>query len=216
MGPLVAQRKSSVPPGTHMQVYPVAAGFATSCVSPGCWCRDRRPCYPSDLDDAQWAVLELRAREVMTGLTIAVGRPMVHDLRAMCDAVAYVVKNGVEWGVSRSISRRGRRCMRSSSGGMAGAYRRHWSRGCDQAACPLRNRPTPGQTVGRRPQAGPRQPRKSFASRAQRRRCVAGVRGSVRPLLYPVRGEVSLPGSRRRAGRRSSCWGNARFPHRNG
>jgi transposase len=80
-----------------MPVYPVAAGFATSCASPGCWCRDRRPCYPSDLTDAQWAVLEPRAREVMRELTIAVGRPMVHDLRAMCDAVAYVVKNGVEW-----------------------------------------------------------------------------------------------------------------------
>jgi transposase len=33
----------------------------------------------------------------MSQLTIAVGRPMVHDLRAMCDAVAYVIKNGVEW-----------------------------------------------------------------------------------------------------------------------
>jgi transposase len=42
-------------------------------------------------------VLEPRAREVMSGLTIAAGRPMVHDLRAMCDAVGYVVKNGVEW-----------------------------------------------------------------------------------------------------------------------
>jgi transposase len=42
-------------------------------------------------------VLEPRAREVMTELTVAVGRPMVHDLRAMCDAVAYVVRNGIEW-----------------------------------------------------------------------------------------------------------------------
>jgi transposase len=33
----------------------------------------------------------------MKDLTAAVGRPMVHDLRAMCDAVAYVVKNGIEW-----------------------------------------------------------------------------------------------------------------------
>lgn len=80
-----------------MPVYPAAAGSATGCASPGCWCRDRRPCYPSDLTDAQWQVLEPRAREVMSGLTIAVGRPMVHDLRAMCDAVSYVVKNGVEW-----------------------------------------------------------------------------------------------------------------------
>jgi transposase len=55
------------------------------------------PRYPSDLSDEQWAVLEPRAREVMRGLTVAVGRPMVHDLRAMCDAVAYVVRNGIEW-----------------------------------------------------------------------------------------------------------------------
>jgi transposase len=55
------------------------------------------PRYPSDLTDQQWAVLEPRARQVMTDLTVAVGRPMTHDLRAMCDAVAYVVKNGIEW-----------------------------------------------------------------------------------------------------------------------
>jgi transposase len=80
-----------------MPVYPAAAGIASTCVSPGCWCRDRRPCYPSDLADEQWAVLEPRAREVMAELTVAAGRPMVHDLRAVCDAVSYVVKNGVEW-----------------------------------------------------------------------------------------------------------------------
>ena len=81
-----------------MPVYLAAARNAsTSCASPGCWCRDRAPRYPSDLTDEQWAVLEPRAREVMTDLTVAVGRPMTHDLRAMCDAVAYVVKNGIEW-----------------------------------------------------------------------------------------------------------------------
>jgi transposase len=79
-----------------MPVYPAAARNA-SCASPGCWCRDRVPRYPSDLTDDQWAVLEPRAREVMTELIIAVGRPMVHDLRAMCDAVAYVARNGIEW-----------------------------------------------------------------------------------------------------------------------
>jgi transposase len=79
-----------------MPVYPAAARNA-SCASPGCWCRDRRPRYPSDLTDEQWKVLGPRAREVMQQLTLAVGRPMVHDLRAMCDAVAYVVKNGIEW-----------------------------------------------------------------------------------------------------------------------
>jgi transposase len=79
-----------------MPVYPATARDA-SCASPGCWCRDRRPAYPSDLTDDQWAVLEPRARQVMRELTVAVGRPMTHDLRAMCDAVAYVVRNGIEW-----------------------------------------------------------------------------------------------------------------------
>jgi transposase len=79
-----------------MPVY-LAAARDASCSSPGCWCRDRVPCYPSDLTDGQWQVLEPRAREVMAELTVAAGRPMVHDLRAMCDAVCYVVKNGIEW-----------------------------------------------------------------------------------------------------------------------
>jgi transposase len=73
------------------------AGRKASCASPGCWCHDRARCYPSDLDDAQWAVLEPQARAVMAELTIAAGRPMRHDLRAMCDAVFYVVRNGIEW-----------------------------------------------------------------------------------------------------------------------
>jgi len=42
-------------------------------------------------------VLEPQARQVMRELVRAQGRPMVHDLRAMCDAVAYVVRNGIEW-----------------------------------------------------------------------------------------------------------------------
>ena len=81
-----------------MPVYLAAPGNASlNCMSPGCWCHDRVPRYPSDLTDGQWAVLEPRARQVMRELTVAVGRPMVHDLRAMCNAVAYVVKNGIEW-----------------------------------------------------------------------------------------------------------------------
>src|SRR6266545_1148939 len=90
--------KPSLPPGACMPVYPAAARNASmGCASPGCWCRDRVPRYPSDLTDEQWTVLEPRARAVMKDRTIAVGRPMVHDLRAMCDAVSYVVKNGIEW-----------------------------------------------------------------------------------------------------------------------
>src|SRR6266498_3134413 len=45
-----------------MPVYPLTA-WKPSCTSPGCWCRDRVPRYPSDL----------------------------------CDAVFYVVRNGIEW-----------------------------------------------------------------------------------------------------------------------
>jgi transposase len=79
-----------------MPVYPLAARNAR-CASPGCWCRDRSARYPSDLDDSQWRVLEPEARAVMAELTRASGRPMVHELRAVCDAVFYVVKNGIEW-----------------------------------------------------------------------------------------------------------------------
>jgi transposase len=78
-------------------VYPVAPRFATRCPSQGCQCRDRVPRYPSDLSDDQWKVLEPLARAVMKELVIAAGRPMAHDLRAMADAVAYVVRNGIEW-----------------------------------------------------------------------------------------------------------------------
>jgi transposase len=79
-----------------MPVYLATARNAT-CSSEGCLCRDRVPCYPSDLSDEQWAVLEPLAREVMRELVRVQGRPMVHDLRAVCDAVAYVVRNGIEW-----------------------------------------------------------------------------------------------------------------------
>src|SRR6266511_1342619 len=79
-----------------MPVYPLTA-WKPSCTSPGCWCRDRVPRYPSNLDDAQWAVLEPQERAVMAELAITAGRPMVHDLRAMCDAAFYVVRNGIEW-----------------------------------------------------------------------------------------------------------------------
>jgi transposase len=79
-----------------MPVYPLAAGSA-SCVSPGCWCHDRMPAYPSDATDGQWQVLRPEVEAVMAGLTQVSGRPMVHDLRAMVDAVFYVVRNGIEW-----------------------------------------------------------------------------------------------------------------------
>jgi transposase len=79
-----------------MPVYPLGASGA-SCVCPGCLCRDRVPRYPSDLTDAQWEVLRPEAEQVMADLRRASGRPMVHDLRAMLDAIGYVVRNGIEW-----------------------------------------------------------------------------------------------------------------------
>jgi transposase len=80
-----------------MPVYPAAARIATRCPSEGCWCHDRVARYPSDLADDQWTVLEPQARAVMRELVRAQGRPMGHDLRAMCDAIAYVTRNGIEW-----------------------------------------------------------------------------------------------------------------------
>jgi transposase len=79
-----------------MPVYPVAVSDA-SCATPGCWCRDRAARYPSDLTDAQWELLRPEAERVMAELRQASGRPMVHDLRAVLDAVFYVVRNGIEW-----------------------------------------------------------------------------------------------------------------------
>jgi transposase len=60
-------------------------------------CRDRVARYPSDLTDQQWEVLRPQAEEVMAELRRASGRPMVHALRAVLDAVFYVVRNGIEW-----------------------------------------------------------------------------------------------------------------------
>jgi transposase len=79
-----------------MSVYLVPASDAR-CATPGCWCRDRVARYPSDLTDAQWELLRPEAERVMAELRQATGRPMVHELRAVLDAVFYVVRNGIEW-----------------------------------------------------------------------------------------------------------------------
>lgn len=79
-----------------MSSYLLAAlGANTTC--PGCLCRDRVRRYPSDLTDAQWKILEPQARQVIDQLRRAAGRPMVHDLRAMLDAIGYVTRQGIEW-----------------------------------------------------------------------------------------------------------------------
>ena len=52
---------------------------------------------PLELSDAQWAVLQPEARAAMADLVRCSGRPMVHDLRAMVDAIGYVTRYGIEW-----------------------------------------------------------------------------------------------------------------------
>src|SRR5438445_7205272 len=79
-----------------MSVYLLTAPNS-NCRTSGCWCRDRVARYPSDLTDLQWAVLRPQAEQVMEKLRQAAGRPMLHDPRAMLDAVFYVVRNGIEW-----------------------------------------------------------------------------------------------------------------------
>ena len=80
-----------------MSVYRVEAAKA-SCRVPGCVCHDRVPRYPSDVTDAQWALLRPEVEAVMAELRRSpAGRPMDHDLRAMVDAVGYVTRYGIEW-----------------------------------------------------------------------------------------------------------------------
>ncbi|MGN9786230.1 transposase [Nonomuraea sp. ZG12] len=57
----------------------------------------RKPSYPSDLTDAEWAVMEGEARAVMAELVKTTGRPIVHGLRAVPDTIGYVARYGIEW-----------------------------------------------------------------------------------------------------------------------
>jgi transposase len=62
----------------------------------GCGCAERLPCYPTDLTDEQWAVLE-PFLPVMLCDTPLGGRPETHRRRTMIDAVFYVTDNGIKW-----------------------------------------------------------------------------------------------------------------------
>lgn len=80
-----------------MSVYLVEAEKA-SCRVYGCACRDRVPRYPSDVTDTEWELLRPEAEAVMAELRRSLaGRPMVHDLRAVLDAINYVTRYGIEW-----------------------------------------------------------------------------------------------------------------------
>jgi transposase len=69
------------------------ARYGCSCAC-GCLTRARR--YPTDLTDAQWAVLE-PLLPVMLCLTVLGGRPELHCRRTMINAVLYLVDNGIKW-----------------------------------------------------------------------------------------------------------------------
>ena len=69
---------------------------ATRSPSCACGCLTRRPRYPSDLTDAQWAVLE-PLLPVPLSQTPLGGRPEKHHRRAVVDAILYLVDNGCKW-----------------------------------------------------------------------------------------------------------------------
>ncbi|GAB3853242.1 IS5 family transposase [Dactylosporangium cerinum] len=81
-----------------MSLNPVRSRVEKPCpgVSCGCGCASRRPRYPSDTSDAQWALLEpllpTPACRRRSG-----GRPERHHRRATIDAIFYLVDNGVKW-----------------------------------------------------------------------------------------------------------------------
>jgi transposase len=82
------------------------AGLTSTSVTRECDCyvhlygaigRGRRaPCYPSDMSDAEWAVVRA-AMPVPAWLEGRGGRPEAHCLREMVDAVRYLVDNGAKW-----------------------------------------------------------------------------------------------------------------------
>jgi hypothetical protein len=122
-----------------MPVYPATALSAIRCASTGCLCHDRVPRYPSDLTDKQWSVLEPWARQVMRDLTVAVGRPMVHDqgsLRAgirsilheclgccgyLCAATGRPAEALTMWAASTALA------ARYGGTGHAPAFGRYWA-----------------------------------------------------------------------------------------
>jgi putative transposase len=61
-----------------------------------CGCAGRSPRYPTDLTDAQWAVLEPLLPAMLSRTELG-GRPEKHRRRTMIDAMFYVADNGCKW-----------------------------------------------------------------------------------------------------------------------
>lgn len=75
-------------------------------------------CYPWDLTDNEWALVERLLPEAGSG-----GGLEKHPRREVVDAILYVVCTGCPWRQLPSASRPGRRCTGSSSGGRGGGSR---------------------------------------------------------------------------------------------
>ncbi len=50
------------------------------------------PVYPSDLSDAEWAILEPLIPAAKSG-----GHPRTTDMRAVCNGIYYQLKSGCQW-----------------------------------------------------------------------------------------------------------------------
>lgn len=48
--------------------------------------------YPSDVTDAQWAILL-----TLLSVNVGAGRPLKHELRIIVNAICYVVRTGIQW-----------------------------------------------------------------------------------------------------------------------
>jgi putative transposase len=53
---------------------------------------DKRPSYPSDVSDAQWAILEPLVPPCLPG-----GRPEAHSRREIINGILYVLRSGCAW-----------------------------------------------------------------------------------------------------------------------
>ena len=76
----------------------------------------RRRRYPSDLADPQWPLLVPHIPPAKAG-----GRPRTTDLRAVLDAILYLLRTGCQWRQLAADFRPGRRCTAISGAGASPA-----------------------------------------------------------------------------------------------
>ncbi len=75
---------------------PAAAATAARECTCRCGCRERTPCYPTDMTDEEWAALEPALPVMLCGTPLG-GRPEKHSRRTMIDAMFYIDDNGCKW-----------------------------------------------------------------------------------------------------------------------